>query len=120
MTISTTSGTTTDGLGQNVATANISGGIWNTRGGIRMAANSSSSAYLNISGTADIWIRDDLNMCNNATSCYAELNMSGGSLKIGDIGSFSGEKPDRWRPGDRRDEYVRWNGKRQQSAPHWQ
>jgi hypothetical protein len=84
MTISSASGTATDGTAQNVATANISGGTWDTRGGIRMAASSSSSGYLNISGTANIWIRDDLNMCNNATSCYAELNMSGGSLKIGD------------------------------------
>lgn len=83
MTISSTSGAA-DGTAQNVATANISGGTWNTRGGIRLAANSSSSGYLNISGTADIKVKSDVNMCNNATNCYSEINMSAGSFKIGE------------------------------------
>ena len=79
-----------DGTAQNVATANISGGIWNTRGGIRMASNNNSSAYLNISGAADIWVKSDVNLTNNASGAYAELNMSGGSLKIGDTPNNEG------------------------------
>jgi hypothetical protein len=82
MTISSASGP--DAANPNVSTATISGGTWDTRGGIRMAANSFSSAYLTILPGADIKVRSDVNMTNNATSSYAELNMSGGSFKIGD------------------------------------
>ena len=51
MTISSTSGT----LGsENVATANFSGGIVDVNGGMRMAPNSHTKAYVTISGTADL------------------------------------------------------------------
>jgi hypothetical protein len=83
MTISSASGAS-DGSANNVATATISGGTWDTRGGIRMAANSNSTAYLYIQPGADIKVRSDVNMTNNATNTYAELNMTGGSFKIGD------------------------------------
>jgi hypothetical protein len=85
MTISSSSGP--DAANPNVATTNISAGTWDTRGGIRMASSARSTAYLNISGTADIKVRSDVNMTNNATDAYAELNMSGGSFKIGDTPS---------------------------------
>ena len=85
MSISSAGGAS-DGTAQNVATANISGGVWDTRGGIRIALNANSSGYFNISGSADIKVRSDVNLCNNATNCYAELNMSAGSLKVGETG----------------------------------
>lgn len=85
MTVSSASGP--DAANPNVATTNISGGIWETRGGIRVAANARSSGYLNISGAADIKVRSDVNLCNSFVNCYSELNMSGGSFKIGDTPS---------------------------------
>jgi hypothetical protein len=84
MTISSSSGP--DAANPNVAIANISAGTWDTRGGIRLASNARSSGYLNISGTADIKVRSDVNLTNNASDAYAEINMTGGSFKVGETG----------------------------------
>jgi hypothetical protein len=84
MTISSSSGP--DAANPNVAIANISAGTWDTRGGIRLASNSRSSGYLNISGTADIKVRSDVNLTNNASDAYAEINMTGGSFQVGEAG----------------------------------
>ena len=54
-----------------------------------MAATTlTSSAYLYIQPGADIKVRSDVNMTNNATNAYAEINMTGGSFKIGDTPSL--------------------------------
>jgi hypothetical protein len=82
MTISSTSGT----LGsENVATANFSGGIVNVNSGLRMASSSHTKAYATISGTADIkMIGSDFQLGANATNAYAQVDVSGGSLRVGD------------------------------------
>jgi hypothetical protein len=82
MTISSTSGT----LGsENVATANFSGGIVDVKGGLRMASSSHTKAYATISGTADLKFGfNDIQLGANATNAYAEVNMSAGSLRLGD------------------------------------
>ena len=82
MTISSTSGT----LGsENVATANFSGGTVNVNGGMRMASPSHTKAYATISGTADMKIiGSDFQLGANATNAYAQVDMSGGSLRVGD------------------------------------
>lgn len=84
MSISTSSGP--DVANPNVARANISAGTWDTRGGIRIASSARSSGYLNISGTADIKVRSDVNLTNSADNAYAEINMTGGSFSIGQTG----------------------------------
>ena len=93
MTISSTSG---GSLGsENVATANFSGGIVNVSGGMRMASQSNTKAYATISGTADIKIiGSDFQLARNATNAYAQVDMSGGSLRVGDASDSDHEEID--------------------------
>jgi hypothetical protein len=83
MTISSTSGT----LGnENVAYANFSGGVVDVRGGLRMASSSHSQAYATISGAADLkFTFNDVQLGANATNAFARVDMSGGSLRVGDV-----------------------------------
>ena len=82
MTIASTSGT----LGsENVAIANFSGGIVFVNGGMRMASSSHTKAYVTISGAADLrFAYSDFQLGANATNAYARVDMSGGSLRVGD------------------------------------
>jgi PEP-CTERM motif len=82
MTVSSASGT----LGsENVASANFSGGTVYVSGGMRMASTSHTQAYATISGTADLHFRGaDFQLATNATNSFARVDMSGGSLKVGD------------------------------------
>jgi hypothetical protein len=81
ITISSASGTTGN---ENVANAYFSGGTVNVAGGVRMAPNSNSKAFVTISNTADIkMIGSDFQLGANGTNAYAQVDMSGGSLAIG-------------------------------------
>ena len=83
MTISSVSGPATPGL-ENVATANFSGGVVNVAGGIRMANQSNTKAFMTISNTANLTITgSDIQMGANGTNSYAQVDMSGGSLAVG-------------------------------------
>jgi hypothetical protein len=83
ITLSTTSGA----LGsENVAYANFSGGTVYTYGGMRVGNSSNAKAYVTISGNADLHFRAvDVTLAANATNSYGQLDMSGGSLKVGEI-----------------------------------
>ena len=71
---------------ESVAYANFSGGTVYTNGGMRMAGQSNTKAYATISGTADLHFRAvDVQLGANATNAYAQLDMSGGSFKVGDL-----------------------------------
>jgi hypothetical protein len=84
MTIASSSG---GSLGnETVARADFSGGTVNVYGGMRMASGSNTRAYATISGNADLHFRAvDFTMGNNATNAYAQVDMSSGSLKVGDL-----------------------------------
>ena len=71
---------------ENVAYANFSGGTVYVNGGMRMASQSHTKAYVTISGTADLHFRAvDVQLGTNATNSYAQVDMSGGSLNVGDL-----------------------------------
>jgi hypothetical protein len=82
MTISSTSGA----LGsENVATANFSGGTVNVNGGLRLNPSSHTKAYVTISGTADLTFKgSDIQLGANGTNTYGQVDMSGGTLRVGD------------------------------------
>jgi hypothetical protein len=83
MTISSTSGTQGS---ENVATANFSGGTVDVYGGMRMASSSHTKAYVTISGGANLNFRAvDFQLASNQTNSYAQVDMSGGSLSVGDV-----------------------------------
>jgi hypothetical protein len=84
MTLSTASGPAGAG-NENLAYANFSGGTVYTYGGFRVGNSANAKAYVTISGNADLHFRAvDMQLASNATNSYGQVDMSGGSLKVGD------------------------------------
>jgi hypothetical protein len=83
MTLASTSGT----LGSEVvASANFSGGTVEVNGGLRMNSSSHTKAYVTISGAADLWFKgSDVQLAANSTNTYAQVDMSAGMLRVGDV-----------------------------------
>src|SRR5262249_2782149 len=65
-------------------TAKFSGGTVNVAGGVRMAPNANSKAFMTISNTANLTIiGNDFQLGASGTNSYAQVDMSGGSLAVG-------------------------------------
>ena len=86
LTIASTSGPAAGVSGtETKATANLTGGVIDVLGGIRVAPSTNTRGYLNINGPITITTGGDTSIGYNATNGVGEMNMSAGSLTVGRV-----------------------------------